>query len=216
LNLGAGVAADALPPDGAEGVPPKVPPLVDPPRPAAGGNNVLPVLLEPAPLGVPDTPDDGVLVVGAVEPEPVVEAPELGVPDAVELPPVTTPLLGNLLVVVRGSTTAVGSTGVGVADGVGVGVGVGLGGGVGSQPNGLRHCGGSVGVGVGVGRGVGGGVGGRVGPTHGSTVHPVAFVVILIKVLSKTPPINETLCASCIAPHLPVLMFAQPAATIFS
>jgi hypothetical protein len=115
LNLGAGVAVDALPPDGAEGVPPKVPPLVDPPRPAAGGNNVLPVLLEPAPLGVPDTPDDGVPEVEVVGVEPEVEPGALGVPEPTELPPVTTPLLGSLLVVVEPGVTEV-APGAGTTD----------------------------------------------------------------------------------------------------
>lgn len=213
MNLGAGFAVGVLPPDEVEGVLPEVLPLVAPPRPAGGSRRVPPELLDPV---LPVRPDDGVLVVGAVEPEPVVEAPELGVPDAVELPPVTTPLLGNLLVVVRGSATAVGSTGVGVADGVGVGVGVGRGGSIGSHPKGLRHCGGGgvpqftlqVGPGVGFGVGVGGG--------GGVLQFSIQIAGLdLIKVLSKTPPINVTLCASCIAPHLPVLMFAQPAASIF-
>ena len=214
MNFGADVGFAVLPPVGTEGVAPKVPPLLAPPRPAAGGINVLPVLLDPA---LPVTPDDGVLVVGAVEPEPVVEAPELGVPDVVGLPLPTLPLLGRLPTVVLESTTVVGSTG-GVGVGVGIGVGVGRGGGgpVGPHPKGLRHCGGStvpqftlqVGPGVGFGVGVGGG---GSGLQFSIQIAGLDF----IKVLSKTPPINVTLCASCIAPHLPVLMFAQPAASIF-
>jgi hypothetical protein len=105
LNFGAGVAVEVLPLVVVEGVLPKVPPVIGPPRPTDGGSNVLPELLDPAPLGVPDTPDDGIPEGEVVEAEPVVEGPELGAPEPTELPPLTTPPLGSLLVVVEPGLT---------------------------------------------------------------------------------------------------------------